>query len=159
MPFTKRSVLMTSLTADLSNKILCRIEGSHLKDLSKISDSRESKLQRPCLDLSPEGSKLFVVSTKTLLELGKFLALFLLDRQGDLAASVKESSDDHEILLSAPTCCHGRRTDTHTTWGQCGYIPMHGIAVQRDGSSFAHFLNLTAGEAMWPEVPQDKVVV
>merc|ERR1740133_38829 len=57
MPFTKRSVLMTSLTADLSNKILCRIEGSHLKDLSKISDSRESKLQRPCLDLSPEDSK------------------------------------------------------------------------------------------------------
>merc|ERR1719329_562438 len=58
----------------------------------KHLDSRESKLQRPCLNVTPQFSKLFVVSSQTLFEVCEFLALLLLDSQRNLASS----------LLSAP---------------------------------------------------------
>merc|ERR1719223_1137637 len=101
-------MIMTSLTAEFptlqDREGTSEMGSAHAKHL----DSRESKLQRPCLDFTPQFSKLFVVSSQTLFEACEFLALLLLDSQRNLATPVKEITYCLEVFLCASTCCHRR---------------------------------------------------
>merc|ERR1719215_1278140 len=66
-------MIMTSLTAEFptlqDREGTSEMGSAHAKHL----DSRESKLQRPCLNFTPQFRKLFVVSSQTLFEVCSFL--------------------------------------------------------------------------------------
>merc|ERR1712232_297879 len=94
------------------------------------SDSRESKLDGPALNIVPQCHEVLVVITKALLKINQLLALLLLDSKGDCAAPVKEFTNFLEVGFVATTSGHCWCTNAHTSRGQGRHISVDCVSVQ-----------------------------
>merc|ERR1719362_2594184 len=106
------------------------------RDAPAASDAREAEGGGEGLHLLLELLQV-LVPLEAHLKVLEFLALLLLDGQGDLAAAVQEACDLLEVRGVAAPRGHGRRADAHAAGAQGRGVTVHRVAVQTDGRGLA----------------------
>mmetsp|Transcript_46937 Transcript_46937/g.93525 ORF Transcript_46937/g.93525 Transcript_46937/m.93525 type:complete len:415 (+) Transcript_46937:429-1673(+) len=127
----------------------------------QCSVARHGELSSPCLNLFLHRGQLLNLLglLEGLEEVDQLLARLRLHLEAELHAPVKELTDRLEVCLFEATRCHRRRADAHAARRHRRDVSVHRILVECNVNLLEHLLNLRAGQAERPQVPQHQVVL
>mmetsp|Transcript_30795 Transcript_30795/g.87102 ORF Transcript_30795/g.87102 Transcript_30795/m.87102 type:complete len:236 (-) Transcript_30795:821-1528(-) len=110
------------------------------------------------LDLIPQGGNR-LISRQRLLEVLEQLPTLLLHLNGNGHCAVKELPNLPEVILLEATGCHGGGANADTAGSDGTGVTLHAVLVQGDVRKLTDTLHFAPGDAVWPAVPQQQVVV
>ena len=86
------------------------------------------------------------------------LSLFLLDVKSDAGTPVQEICNPLEVLRGATARGHRRGPDADATGRKRRGVARDRVAIQRDGRSLTHLLNIGPRQSVWTKIPEHQVI-